>query len=217
MFSGIVIGMGRLRSVEPTAAGARMRFGTGLLAGRLSPGDSVAVNGCCLTAVTADADGFEVDVVPETLARTNLGDLEPGDPVNLEPSLRVGDQLGGHFVTGHVDDTGRVRRLVREDQAVRLEVDAPPSVRRYLVHKGSIAVDGVSLTVAGLDDAGFWVALIPHTLAVTTMGQYREGRRVNLEADLVGKYVARLLEPYTAAAGQAGPGGRAGEGSADGR
>src|SRR5581483_682144 len=149
--------------------------------------------GVCLTVVGADDGRLSFDVVPETLSRTVLGALEQGRPVNVEPSLRVGDQLGGHVVQGHVDGVGRVRSVTPEGDGRRVWIDAPEAVVRYCLEKGSIAVDGVSLTVAGLDDEGFEVALIPHTLAVTTLGRLEPGDEVNLEADVLGKVVERLV------------------------
>ena len=156
-------------------------------------GDSVAVAGACLTVVEAAEGRLAFDVVPETLSRTVLGRLEQGSPVNVEPSLRVGDQLGGHVVQGHVDAVGRIRSVVPEGDGRRVWVDAPAAVLGYCIEKGSIAVDGVSLTVAAFDDDGFEVALIPHTLAVTTLGGLGSGDEVNLEADVLGKVVERLL------------------------
>jgi riboflavin synthase len=151
------------------------------------------VAGVCLTVVAAQEGRLAFDVVPETLARTALGRLEAGSTVNLEPSLRVGDQLGGHVVQGHVDGVGRVRSVAPEGGSRRVWFDAPESVVRYCLEKGSVAVDGVSLTVTALDDEGFEVALIPHTLAVTTLGRLEPGDEVNLEADVLGKIVERLL------------------------
>jgi riboflavin synthase len=155
------------------------------------------VNGCCLTVVELADDWWAADAVTETLARTNLGGLRRDDPVNLERPVRATDRLGGHLVQGHVDAVGRVRsREPQADGSHLVAFDAPPDVLRYVVHKGSVAVDGVSLTVAGLDGAGFTVAVIPHTLAVTTLGGRAPGDAVNLEADVVAKYVERLLHPF---------------------
>jgi riboflavin synthase len=157
-------------------------------------GDSVAVAGVCLTVVEAADGQLAFDVVPETLSRTALGGVETGGNVNVEPSLRVGDQLGGHVVQGHVDAVGRVRSVAPEGDSHRVWIDAPETVVRYCIEKGSIAVDGVSLTVAAFDDDGFEVALIPHTLTVTTLGRLEPGDGVNLEADVLGKVVERLVE-----------------------
>jgi riboflavin synthase len=160
---------------------------------RVAIGDSIAVNGVCLTAVEVGNGRFAVDVSPETLARTTLGTLALGDPVNLEPALRVGDPLGGHLVSGHVDAVGRVRAIHDEGRGQRWWFDAPSEVLRYLAWKGSIAVDGVSLTIADLDATGFAVALIPHTIAATTFHRRRPGDPVNLEVDTIARYVERLL------------------------
>jgi riboflavin synthase len=179
MFTGLVRDLGRVASFD----GARLIVETELEAGL---GDSVSINGACLTVVANDA-GLSFDVVSETLARTTLGALGAGDAVNLEPALRAGEPLGGHIVQGHVDAVGRVRSVGEP-----MWIDAPTDVLRYCVEKGSIAVDGVSLTIAALDEAGFAVALVPHTLAVTTLGQARPGTPVNLETDVLAKYVERL-------------------------
>jgi riboflavin synthase len=153
----------------------------------------VAVNGVCLTAVGATNGTLAFDAVPETLARTSLGSLEPGAAVNVEPALRAGDPMGGHVMQGHVDGLARVRSVEPEGEGRRIWLDAPTDLLRYGVEKGSIAVDGVSLTIAALDDDGFAVALIPHTLAVTTLGKLAPGSRVNVEVDVLAKYVERLL------------------------
>ena len=188
-----------MEAVEAGVGGPRLRISAPETAAGASVGDSVAVAGVCLTAVEA-ADGvLAFDVVPETLRRSSLGRLEPGAGVNVEPSLRVGDQLGGHFVQGHVDGVGHVRRADAEG----LEIEAPPDVLRYCAEKGSIAVEGVSLTIAGLDEKSFSVALIPHTLAATTLGRRRVGDSVNLETDILAKYVDRHL---TAQRLRGGPG-----------
>jgi riboflavin synthase len=188
MFTGIVRELGAVASFD----GSRLVLTAPETAATAAVGDSVAVAGVCLTVVEGANGTLVFDVVPETLARTALRELEPGRAVNLEPSLRVGDQLGGHVVQGHVDAVGRVRSVTPEGDGRRVWIDAPETVR-YCVEKGSIAVDGVSLTVAGLDDEGFEVALIPHTLAATTLGTLGPGDEVNLEADVLGKVVERLL------------------------
>jgi riboflavin synthase alpha subunit len=156
-------------------------------------GDSVAVDGVCLTVVAAEGGRLAFDAVPETLARTALQSLDSGSRVNLEPALRAGDPMGGHVVQGHVDGVGAVRSVEPEGDGARVWIDAPTGVLRYLVEKGSVAVQGTSLTVAGLDERGFAVALIPHTLAATTLGRLAAGDPVNLEADVLAKYVERLL------------------------
>jgi riboflavin synthase len=189
MFTGIVREVGRVEAFD----GSQLVLAANATAPGVAVGDSVAVAGVCLTVVEAEGGRVAFDVVPETLARTALGRLETGDAVNLEPSLRVGDPLGGHVVQGHVDAVGRVRSVVPEGEGRRMWVDAPPQLLGYCLEKGSIAVDGVSLTVAALDDEGFEVALIPHTLAVTTLGRLEPGAEVNLEADVLAKVVERLV------------------------
>jgi riboflavin synthase len=182
VFTGIVRELGRVVAFD----GARLL----LEAARTSAdiGDSVAVDGVCLTVVEHDGDRLAFDVVAETLSRTTLGTLTADDHVNIEPALRAGEPLGGHIVQGHVDGVGRVRSISPQP----VWIDAPPEVLRYCVEKGSITVDGVSLTVAALDDAGFAVALVPHTLAATTLGAAKPGIAVNLEVDVLAKYVERL-------------------------
>ena len=189
MFTGIVREVGTVVSFDGSrlvVAAAEPTAGAGV-------GDSVAVAGVCLTVVELDEARLAFDVVPETLSRSALGRLEPGSAVNLEPSLRVGDQLGGHVVQGHVDAVGSVRSVTQEGDGRRVRVDAPENVLASCIEKGSIAVDGVSLTIAAFDDEGFEVALIPHTLVVTTLGSLEPGAEVNLEADVLGKVVERLL------------------------
>jgi riboflavin synthase len=189
MFTGIVREVGTVVSFD----GARLVVTAPETAAGAAVGDSVAVAGVCLTVVEQEEGRLAFDVVPETLARTALGTRGPGETVNLEASLRVGDQLGGHVVQGHVDAVGRVRSVTPEGESRRVWIDAPQSVVGYCIEKGSIAVDGVSLTVAAFDDDGFEVALIPHTLAVTTLGRLEPGGEVNLEADVLGKVVERLV------------------------
>jgi riboflavin synthase len=194
MFTGIVEEQGRVRRVTPNEGGARLVIDAGAVLDDAVLGASIAVNGCCLTVTEFDERSFAADAVIETLARTNLGDLAAGDPVNLERPLRLADRIGGHLVQGHVDATGVVRdRAPEPDGSTMITVEAPESVLRYVVHKGSITVDGISLTVARSDDDAFAVALIPHTLAVTTLGTRAVGARVNLEVDLVAKYVEALV------------------------
>jgi riboflavin synthase len=159
----------------------------------LVPGDSVAVNGVCLTATEVGDDGFDADVMPETLRRTSLGSLAEGDHVNLELPLRASDRLGGHIVQGHVDGLGTVEAVTEEGFARVVQIGAPPELLRYVVEKGSIAVDGVSLTVAEVDENGFSVSLIPETLERTNLGEAVEGRTVNLEVDVLAKYVEKLV------------------------
>ncbi len=190
MFTGIVLELGTVATFD----GSRLVVAAPETAAGAAVGDSVSVAGVCLTVVAVEEGQVAFDVVPETLSRTTLGDLRPGDMLNLEPSLRVGDRLGGHVVQGHVDAVGRVRSITPEEDSRRIWIDAPHAVLGTIVEKGSIAVDGVSLTVAAFDDEGFEVALIPHTLAVTTLGRVEPGDELNLEADVLGKVVERLVE-----------------------
>jgi riboflavin synthase len=189
MFTGIVLEVGAVASFD----GGRLVLAAPETAASAAIGDSVSVAGVCLTVVEAEEGRLSFDVVPETLSRTALGRLAPGDVLNVEPSLRVGDRLGGHVVQGHVDGVGRVRSITPDGDSRRMWVDAPPAVLSYCIEKGSIAVDGVSLTVAAFDEEGFEVALIPHTLAVTTLGRLEQGDEINLEADVLGKVVERLV------------------------
>ena len=158
-------------------------------------GDSISISGCCLTAVAVDDGQVAFEAVPETLSRTTLGELDTGSEVNVEPALRAGEPLGGHYVQGHVDGVGSVRSVTPEGTGVRVWVEAPADVLRYCVEKGSIAVDGVSLTIAGLGEDAFAVALVPHTLDVSTLGRLEPGTAVNLEVDVLAKYVERLVAP----------------------
>ena len=193
MFTGIVREVGSVAAVEDGDGARRIRVQAPATADDAAIGDSVAVNGVCLTVTEAASGTLTFDAVAETLARSTLGRLEPGAAVNLEPALRAGEPLGGHIVQGHVDGVGRVRALAPEGDGARLEVEAPAGLLRYCVEKGSIAVDGVSLTVAGLAGDAFWVALVPHTLSATTLGALAPGDGVNLEVDVIAKYVERLL------------------------
>ncbi|HWW53420.1 MAG TPA: riboflavin synthase [Acidimicrobiales bacterium] len=187
MFTGIVEELGRLRSRD----GARMVIEATTVIGDMKIGDSIAHNGCCLTVIDIGEGTYGVDVVDETLQRTNLGELRPGDPINLERPVRLADRLGGHLVQGHVDAVGTIVR-----PAPDLEVQLPPGLLRYVVEKGSITVDGCSLTVVRALPGSFTVAVIPHTAAVTTLGAKGPGDRVNLEVDIVAKYVERLLDGH---------------------
>jgi riboflavin synthase len=194
MFTGLVQGVGRLLGRDTRDQDARLRIDVGSLPfADVQPGESISVNGACLTVVSFDAQGFEADATNETLALTTLGALPVGAALNLERALRADDRLGGHLVTGHVDGVGRVRRIEHDARAQRWTFDAPAAVLRYVAQKGSICVDGVSLTVNGVDADGFDVALIPHTLAHTAFARTQAGDAVNLEVDLVARYVERLL------------------------
>ena len=193
MFTGIVRELGIVAAVDGGDGGIRLELDAPETAAAASLGDSVALAGVCLTVVALDGGRLSFDAVPETLDRTSLGRLAAGDTVNVEPALRAGEPLGGHILQGHVDGLGTVHSNEPEGEGRRVRVDAGADLRRYCVEKGSIAVDGVSLTVAALDDDGFAVALIPHTLAVTTLGALAPGDAVNLEVDVLAKYVERLL------------------------
>jgi riboflavin synthase len=189
MFTGIVRELGTVEMVEEGGAGVRLAVRAPETAERTDIGDSVSISGVCLTATSVGDGVIAFDAVPETLERSSLGRLERGAAVNVEPALRAGDPLGGHIVQGHVDGVGRVRRADEEG----LEIEAPADILRYCVEKGSIAVDGVSLTIASLGAETFGVALIPHTREVTTLGTAAEGDELNLEVDVLAKHVERLL------------------------
>ncbi len=193
MFTGLIEALGVVREVIPTGAGRDLLIETPPIAAELSLGESVAVNGCCLTVVARDAVTCRFQAGPETLRRTNLGDLRPGDPVNLERSLRAGDRLGGHIVQGHIDGLGRIDRLLSDGDWVLFWFTCPPELAAQMVSKGSAAVDGVSLTLVEVEENRFSVALIPHTLAHTTLGSKKPGDPVNLETDLLAKYVHKYL------------------------
>ena len=193
MFTGIVRERGRVASIEQDGDGVRLEIAAPETASTLAVGDSVSVGGACLTATAVSNGTFSVTAVPETLDRTTLGRLMAGDEINLEPALHAGDALGGHFVQGHVDSVGRIASI--EDARVWVEADS--EVLRYCVEKGSITVDGVSLTIAGLRNSAFEVALVPHTLEVTTLGGLEPGDEVNLEVDVLAKYVEKLIERDT--------------------
>jgi riboflavin synthase len=187
MFTGIVVELGEV--LEPPPRLVLRAPGT---AADAAIGDSVAIDGCCLTVVAIDGDRLSFDVVPETLRRTTLGRLTAGSAVNLEPALRAGDRMGGHLVQGHVDGVGSLVSATPEGEAVNMTFRAPDGVLRYVIEKGSIGVNGVSLTVTGYDDDTFSVSVIPHTREVTNLGRLQPGDDVNLEADLFGKYVERM-------------------------
>ena len=192
MFTGIVRERGAVVSVDETPSGIRLVVEAPETAGAAAVGDSVAIDGVDLTVVDIASGQLSFDAVPETLARTTLGSLTPGDDVNIEPALRVGEPLSGHYVQGHIDGVGRVRSVAREGEGLRVWFEAPRELLRYVVEKGSIAVHGVALTVAEVADDAFAVALIPRTLAETTLGTLAIGDPVNLEVDVLAKYVERL-------------------------
>ena len=195
MFTGIIEEMGNVATIEMRPDGARLRIRAGALIEDAGIGESIAVSGVCLTMVDVASGEFAADLAAETLRRTTLGQLRPGDPVNLERPLRLDQRLGGHIVQGHVDGVGTIASVKTEGDGIWMEIDAPLALAPYVAEKGSIAVDGISLTVAGVSVGGrFAVALIPHTLAVTTLGRADAGSGVNLEVDILAKYVERLLE-----------------------
>ena len=192
MFTGIVRELGTVEDVREQGDGVRLSVRAPATAEDAAVGDSVSVNGVCLTAVGSADGSIDFDVVPETLRRSSLGRLEPGAAVNVEPALRAGEPLGGHLVQGHVDGVGKIRRGDEEG----LEIEAPPAVLRYCVEKGSVTVEGVSLTIARLGEDWLGVALVPHTRAVTTLGDVSPGDEVNIEVDVIAKHVERLLAGY---------------------
>jgi riboflavin synthase len=194
LFTGLVASLGRVSDVARSDGGARLTVAAGPIAAELHGGDSIAVNGVCLTAVEVSADSFAADVMNETLERSSLGHVDVGSDVNLELPLRASDRLGGHVLQGHVDGVGTVAAVGDDGFARRVEIEAPPEVLRYVVEKGSIAVDGVSLTVTAVDDRSFAVSLIPETLQRTNLGAAKAGATVNLEVDLLAKYVEKLLK-----------------------
>jgi riboflavin synthase len=196
VFTGIVQELGTVAAVAGREGGTRIRVQADL-ASELREGDSVAVNGVCLTALAPAGGGFEADLSSETTGRTSLGGLSAGEPVNLELPMRPGDRLGGHIVQGHVDAVGTVSSVVEDGDGRVVRFAVPPDLLRYVVEKGSVTVDGVSLTVTEVDDGGFAVSLIPETLARTTLGRATKGRPVNLEVDVIAKHVERLLEHRT--------------------
>jgi riboflavin synthase len=193
MFTGLIAALGDVTAIERDDDGALLSISSPL-AQQLQEGDSIAVNGVCLTATRVSRDGFQAQAINETLRRSSLGELAPGKRVNLELALRADGRLGGHVVQGHVDGTGTIAAARREGFALVLEVDTDPQLARYLVEKGSVALDGVSLTVSALHDRGFAVSLIPETLQRTNLGTIDEGARVNIEVDILAKHVERLLE-----------------------
>lgn len=193
MFTGIVEEMGRVKSLRRDVGGARLTVSASVVLEDAAVGDSICVNGVCLTVVEFDRSAFSADVAAETLRVTNLGELKTGQEVNLERALRLSSRIGGHLVTGHVDAIGRITEKWREANGWRVMISAPKDAMRYIIKKGSIAVDGISLTVADVSESGFEVAVIPHTAEVTTLGRKSAGDTVNLETDIIGKYIERLM------------------------
>jgi riboflavin synthase len=195
MFTGIVQGVGRIRAVEARGGDVTLWIETGPVSlADVQVGGSIAVSGACLTATQLEAHAFSADVSRETLSLTTLGSATTGTPVNIEKALQAGQALGGHYVTGHVDGVGQVISRHDDARSVRVEFEVPPELARYVARKGSICVDGVSLTVNGVSGPRFDVNLVPHTLELTTLGGYRSGTRVNLEVDIIARYLERMLE-----------------------
>ena len=204
MFTGLIADLGRVAAIEHDGNGATLRIATSL-AGKMAAGDSIAVNGVCLTATRVGADEFEAQAIRETLERSTLGSLAAGDRLNLELALRADGRLGGHIVQGHVDGVATVSASRAEGFSRVLAIDTEPALAPYVVEKGSIALDGVSLTVSALRDGGFEVSLIPETLQRTTLGRAEVGQAVNLEADILAKHVQRLLQKWVGVLGEGLP------------
>lgn len=199
MFTGIIEEIGTVCRIERGAAGARLTIAAKTVLEDTKLGDSIATNGVCLTVVSMTSDTFSADVMAESLRRSSLGALQSGSPVNLERAMPANGRFGGHIVSGHIDGTGTIASQKREDNAVWVTVHTHASLLRYIVEKGSIAIDGVSLTVAAVDESSFAVSIIPHTGAQTILLGKKPGETVNLECDVIGKYVEKLLTPYTSA------------------
>lgn len=195
MFTGIVEEVGTMQGVRMGSQSGEIHLQASKVLEGTQLGDSIAVNGVCLTVTRMTGDGFTADVMPETLRRTNLGQLKPGDPVDLERAMAADGRFGGHLVSGHIDGTGRIVEQRKEGNAVWVRIGTTPEILRLIVEKGSITIDGISLTVAAVDGEGFSVSTIPHTVAQTNLSQRRRGDPVNLETDVVGKYIEKLLCP----------------------
>lgn len=193
MFTGIIEEVGVIRGIQPGAKSSRLTISAKKVLEGTKVGDSICTSGVCLTATTVNGDSFTVDVMAETMRRTKLGLLKVGSEVNLERALCLSTRLGGHIVSGHIDGTGTITNMEREDNAVWVTIAASPQILRYVIEKGSIAIDGISLTVATVSDSSFQVSIIPHTGAETTLLRQKVGDSVNLECDLIGKYVEKLL------------------------
>ena len=207
MFTGIIEEKGKIKAIKRGAASSVLSIEGSVIFDDLKIGDSVAVNGVCLTATKIEGGSFEADVMHETLDRTGLGQLRPGSSVNLERAMAANGRFGGHIVSGHIDGQGVVKEIKKDDNAIWYYIQAPASIMRYIVEKGSIAIDGISLTVAKVTEDTFAVSIIPHTAAETTLSERKTGDKVNLENDIVGKYVEKLTQPYTSGAGGSGQSG----------
>jgi len=193
MFTGLVEDCGSVKSLSRAGTEARLTVATGLPTDELQIGDSVSVNGACLTVIAKDKSAFTVDMSPETFDRTTFRSMSVNNPVNLERALRIGDRLGGHIVTGHIDTVGTIQNVEKQMNAVIIKIELPVEYSRYLVPKGSVAIDGISLTVNDVQATMFTVSIIPHTLAATSLADCKSGDHVNIETDILGKYVERLL------------------------
>lgn len=193
MFTGLIIELGEIISLQKNASNAVLSLKCGKILNDIAIGDSISVNGVCLTVVNINGNILSFDVSYETLKATNLGELKRSDKVNLEPSLKPTSKMGGHFVTGHVDSIGKIRSKRLTGNVIRIEIEAPSEILKYIVQKGSIAIDGISLTIVDVFDDSFSVVIIPHTASMTTIGYKNQGDTVNLEADILGKYVAKFL------------------------
>lgn len=195
MFTGIIEEIGTVRQIRNGTASCVLTVNAKTVLSDVHIGDSIAVNGTCLTVCSTDGSSFSADVMPETMRRTNLGALRPGSPVNLERAMAANGRFGGHIVSGHIDGTGTIRQMKREDNAVWITVAADEAVLRYIVGKGSVAIDGISLTVASVSPQDFAVSVIPHTAQETTLLSRKPGDTVNLECDIIAKYTEKLLKP----------------------
>ena len=204
MFTGIIEEIGTVRRIEHGAKGARLTIQAKTVLEDTRIGDSIATNGVCLTVVSMTGDSFSADVMAESLRRSSLGTLQGGSPVNLERAMAANGRFGGHIVSGHIDGTGRIAATRRDDNAVWYTVETPAPLLRYIVEKGSITIDGISLTVAAVEQDRFSVSLIPHTAQVTILGEKGPGDTVNLETDIIGKYVEKLLRPAPEPTGSRG-------------
>ncbi len=195
MFTGIVEEAGIVRSLQHGPNSSQITIGSSVVVTDLKTGDSVCTQGVCLTVIRYTSDSFTVDVMPETLRKTTLGDLKPGSLVNLERALRLSDRLGGHLVSGHIDGTGTIAKVWRDDIAIRIEISTSPDILKYIIGRGSVAIDGISLTVTDVDSRRFGVSVIPHTQTVTTLTGKQQGEAVNIECDMLAKYVEKLINP----------------------
>jgi riboflavin synthase len=204
MFTGIIEALGTIRGIQPAGQGRRLTVEAGFPLEKTAIGDSIAVNGACLTAVRITGSRFEADVSPETLSKTSFGGIRIGDRVNLERALRLSDRLNGHLVSGHVDGVGTLQSKTRAGNAVLITIAVPQTLSRYMIRKGSVAVDGISLTINDCGSGFFEISVIPHTAAITTIGFRNPGDQVNIETDMIGKYIERLMHTEPERAEQGG-------------